>query len=73
MAISNDMRDPILEELFNFLFDASKHLLDKYAEMYPHAASADNEGKSNVVGVYWGEEHPSSQSVLDEFAISLGI
>ncbi len=61
------MYDPILEEMLNTLLPFSKQQLKKNGEFYPHAISVDKNANIKILATYWGDEHPSSQPVIDEY------
>jgi len=65
------MAHPDLDRLLAMLLDASQHLLSEAREMYPIAASMSRDAKITAVGVYFAEEYPESQRVIDELTWAL--
>ena len=53
------------EAVLNMLVPAATHLLEKNGAMYPIGAAMLSNGSITAVGVYEGDEHPSSQKVID--------
>jgi hypothetical protein len=53
------------EAVLNMLVPAAMHLLEKNGAMYPIGAAMLSNGSVSAVGVYDGDEHPSSQKVID--------
>lgn len=65
------MAHPQLDQLFSTLLTRAQALLQKNGEMYPIAASMSRDSDITPIAAYWGDEHPSSREVIDEFHIAL--
>jgi len=65
------MAHPDFDELLDFLVTSAQNLLAKNGEFYPIAAAMDLQGTIAAVGVHDGEEHPTSQQVIDALTMVL--
>lgn len=59
------MSRPDLDALLNVLLPFAQNMLAKHGEFYPYAATMTVEGKVTLVDSHDGDEHPTSQAVLD--------
>jgi hypothetical protein len=62
------MAHPDLDKLYTMLIDRAQELLSRNNDMYQIAASMSREREIQPVMAYWGDEHPSSQKVIDELS-----
>jgi hypothetical protein len=59
------MARPGLNSLLGTLLPFAQEMLEKHGEFYPFGAAMTAEGKINQTAAYTGEEHPSSQELID--------
>lgn len=62
--LSDDAR-PDLDALLNLLLPHAQDLVRKYGEFYPFGAMMTAEGEATLQAAYDGDEHPSSQDLID--------
>ena len=59
------MAHPDLNQLLNSVLDFAHKMLKEHGEFYPFGHSLDLAGKIAAYGVDTGNEHPSSQQIID--------